>query len=64
MAVLIKKYTQACNTCLRAKPKLGNKLQELSPNTTPTRRWGEITMDFIMPLPESEWQTGILVIVD
>jgi len=34
------------------------------PNETPKRRWGTISMDFIMPLPKSEGFTAVLVVVD
>lgn len=64
MTELINKYVEACDTCLRAKPKLQTTHKELKPNKTPERRWGTITMDFVMPLPKSEGHTGVLVVVD
>jgi hypothetical protein len=29
-------------------------IKQLKPTETPERRWGTISMDFIMPLPTSE----------
>lgn len=64
MSQFINEYVDGCDNCLRSKPKLHDKYKQLKPNETPERRWGTISMDFIMPLPISHGQTGILVIVD
>jgi len=64
MTELINRYVEACNNCIRSKPKLAQSYKQLQPNETPSRRWGTISMDFIMPLPKSNNATGILVVVD
>ncbi len=64
MSHFINEYVEACDNCLRSKPKLHSAYKQLKPNETPERRWGTISMDFIMPLPKSEGNTGILVVVD
>ena len=64
MSQFINRYIEACDNCLRSKPKLQNKLKQLHPTETPDRRWGTISMDFIMPLPTSKGYTGVLVVVD
>jgi len=64
MSQFIDKYVGACNNCIRSKPRISQGFKQLKPNKTPERRWGMITMDFIMPLPKSEGNTGILVVVD
>ncbi len=64
MAQFIDRYIEACNNCLRSKPKLHDAYKSLRPNETPKRRWGTISMDFVMPLPKSKGYTGILVVVD
>jgi hypothetical protein len=64
MAQFINRYIEACDNCMRSKPKIRESYKQLKPNETPERRWGTISMDFIMPLPKSEGFTGILVVVD
>jgi len=64
MSQFIDKYVEACDICIRSKPRISQGFKQLKPNETPERRWGTITMDFIMPLPRSEGNTGILVVVD
>jgi len=64
MSQFIDRYIEACDNCLRSKPKLHHTYKQLKPNETPERRWGTISMDFIMPLPKSNGYTGILVVVD
>ena len=64
MSQFVNRYVEACDNCIRSKPKIGPSYKQLKPNETPERRWGTISMDFIMPLPKSEGNTGILVVVD
>src|SRR5260370_33700066 len=64
MSHFINEYVEACDNCLRPKPKLHSNHKQLKLNETPKRRWGMISMDFIMPLPKSEGYTGILVVMD
>ena len=64
MTQFIHEYVDACDNCIRSKPKLHQSYKQLKPNETPERRWGTISMDFIMPLPKSNSYTGILVVVD
>ena len=64
MSQFIDKYVEACDNCLRSKPKLHHMYKQLKPNETPERRWGTISMDFVMPLPKSNGYTGILVVMD
>jgi len=64
MSQFIDKYVEACDNCIRSKPRISQGFKQLKPNETPDRRWGTISMDFIMPLPKSEGNTGILVVVD
>ena len=58
MAQFIDRYVEACDNCLRSKPKLHNAYKSLRPNETPERRWGTISMDFIMPLPKSGYRAN------
>jgi hypothetical protein len=64
MSQFIDRYIEACDNCMRSKPKIREGYKQLKPNETPERRWGTISMDFVMPLPNSEGYTGILVVVD
>ena len=64
MSQFINKYIEACDNCIRSKPRISQGFKQLKQNKTPERRWGTISMDFVMPLPRSEGNTGILVVVD
>src|SRR5271155_400040 len=61
----IKKYIQTCDTCQRNKPSKQHPAGLLQHLTTPTNRWEEITMDFIVQLPLTRQEhDAIVVFVD
>ncbi|KAF8627674.1 hypothetical protein AX17_006150 [Amanita inopinata Kibby_2008] len=64
MARYISYYCQGRDMCLRTKVQRRAPAGELQPIPTPQRRWEEVTMDFIIELPESAGYDVIMVAVD
>lgn len=60
----IKKYTETCDICQKAKPRRHGPVGLLQPIPIPQQPFDVVTMDFIPDLPESEGMNNILVIVD
>src|SRR5205807_9973954 len=57
-------YVRSCDSCQRNKATRHKKYGLLDPLDIPNRPWEDISMDFIVGLPESGGQTKIWVIVD
>ena len=60
----VAKFTRTCILCQRTKVFPTRKPGLLQPNEVPSRAWGNISVDLIVALPESEGYTSILVVVD
>ena len=60
----IKDYVASCSTCAMAKQKGGKPQGLLQSVANPSKPWKQITMDFIVDLPESKKKTAIWVVVD
>ena len=60
----VKKYVQGCFKCQQNKVQHMKKAGELHPLKTPEGLWKEISIDIIGPLPKSNGQDAIVVIVD
>ena len=57
-------FVQTCDMCNRTKRSLRKPQGLLRPLPTPERPWASISMDFVMPLPESTGFDAVLVVVD
>ena len=60
----VKKYIQGCFKCQQNKVQHMKKMGELHPLKTLEGLWKEISIDIIRPLPKSNGQDVIVVIVD
>jgi hypothetical protein len=60
----IRRYIQNCDICGRTKPWRELRQGFLKPLPVPDRIWKEISMDFIINLPESRGCTYLMVITD
>jgi hypothetical protein len=66
----VKAYTQACSTCQRVRPVRHRLHRSMEPLPQPRGPWTDISMDFIVGLPESRRKrhakpyNAILVVVD
>src|SRR5271163_4191855 len=61
----IKKYIQTCDTCQRNKSSNQHPSGLLQPLITPTNRWEEIIMDFVVQLPlTKQGHDAIVVFTD
>ena len=60
----IAKYVRQCDTCQRNKPHVGPIAAPLHPHGVPQQLWGDISVDLISPLPESQGYNGIFVCVN
>ena len=58
----ISQYTNNCHTCKRITPSRLKFQGLLKPLPVPQRRWRDISVDFIGPLPESEGYNSIMVV--
>jgi len=59
------KYVTSCDECQRNKGRTHQPFGLLQPLTTPTRRWEQVTMDFIVQLPLTKKKhDAIIVFVD
>ena len=59
------KYVTTCDSCQRNKPSNQQPAGLLQPLDTPTKRWEQITMDFIVQLPVTrKGSDAIVVFVD
>lgn len=64
MSYDIRQFVRNCNVCGRTKAWREQKKGMLRPLPVPDRPWKEVSMDFIVELPESNGCTNILVITD
>ena len=66
--VYIKEYVKGCTTCRRVKPATHRPYGLLYPEKVPYEPWSDISMDFVIDLPPSEFlgviYNSILVIID
>jgi hypothetical protein len=61
----VKQYVRTCDSCQRNKPRNDLSIGLLQPIPPPTRRFEQVTMDFIMSLPKSRSGfDAIFVVVD
>lgn len=60
----VRNFVQTCDTCNRTKRTLHKPYGLLQPLPTPEKPWSSISMDFVMPLPQSGTYDAILVVVD
>ena len=60
----IRRYVACCHTCRRSKASREKYHGLLKPLPIPERRWQDISVDFVVDLPESEGFTNIMVVVD
>src|SRR6185436_16768979 len=65
MNKIVYKYVTSCDECQRNKGRTHQPFGLLQPLTTPTRRWEQVTMDFIVQLPLTKKKhDAIIVFVD
>jgi len=60
----VEEYVRSCDSCQRNKTVRHKKYGLLDPLDIPNRPWEDISMDFIVGLPESHGHTKIWVVVD
>lgn len=60
----IKNFVEQCAICQQIKYPTGRKQGTLHPLQAPTKPWQDVTMDFIIGLPNSHGHTKVLVVVD
>jgi len=64
-SVDVRNYCEACDTCLRNKPKTQSPAGLLQPLPVPADIWKSVSMDFVTGLPETpRGHDSILVVVD
>jgi hypothetical protein len=64
MELDVEQDVRSCNSCQRNKTARHKKFGLLEPLDIPNRPWDEISMDFIVALPDSSGHTKIWVIVE
>ena len=60
----VRRYVSCCHTCRRAKASREKYHGLLKPLPVPERRWADISVDFVVDLPESEGYKNVMVVVD
>jgi hypothetical protein len=60
----VRRFVAACHTCSRSKAWRTTYSGVLKPLPVPARRWKDISVDFVVELPESQGCTNIMVVVD
>ena len=60
----VEEYVRSCDSCQWNKATRHKKYGQLDPLDIPNRPWDDISMDFIVGLPESSGHTKIWVVVD
>eukprot|EP00833_Pecoramyces_ruminatium_P008539 jgi/Orpsp1_1/1182571/evm.model.c7180000081820.1 len=58
----VKKFIKSCETCCRAKVPRHKPYGLLSPLSTPSRAWADVSMDFIVELLKSKDMIIIMVV--
>ena len=61
---LVRKYLRGCLVCQRTKPRTKKLAAPLIPNEIPDGPWETIAWDLIGPLPVSDGNNAILVVID
>ena len=64
MRDLVKRYIGNCHSCRRAKSAHDGRIGLLRPLPIPRQRWVDISMDFVVGLPNSEGHNAICTIID
>ena len=64
MLETVRRYVKSWHTCSRSKASREKYNGLLKPLPVPERRWRDISVDFIVELPESQDYTNIMVVVD
>jgi transposase InsO family protein len=57
-------YTKTCDACLRTKPSRDLPMGQLRPLPIPSRRWEQISVDFVAELPTAHGFDAIMNVVD
>jgi hypothetical protein len=60
----IGQYTSACDMCLRTKAIRQPPIGQLHPLETPLQRWEQVSVDFIVELPDSHGFDAVMNVVD
>ena len=60
----VARYVKSCHVCSRVKASREKKQGLLKPLPVPERRWRDISVDFIVELPEVRGLSNIMVVVD
>ena len=61
----VRDYCSTCEECQRAKPVTQRKATSYHALRTPARRWAEIQLDFVGPLPMTErWHDAVMTVTD
>ena len=60
----VRRFVAACHTCSRSKAWRLSYSGVLKPLPVPARRWKDISVDFVVELPESRGCTNIMIVVD
>ena len=60
----VERFVANCHTCKRIKPRRHAPHETLLPLPVPDRPWQDISMDFVVGLPESDGFDAIWVVVD
>jgi hypothetical protein len=60
----VRRYVSCCHTCRRSKASREKYHGLLKPLPVPERRWADISVDFVVDLPESEGYKNVMVVVD
>ncbi|KAF7783141.1 hypothetical protein Agabi119p4_2517 [Agaricus bisporus var. burnettii] len=60
----VQKYVEGCDQCQRNKNRPTPPAGKLMPNPIPTKPWADVSVDFIVKLPESQGMDSILVVCD
>ena len=64
MRTTVTTYVRNCYTCQRTKAPRDREHRLLQPLPIPQKRWQDISMDYIVGLPDSEGHNAILVVID
>src|SRR5947207_11519874 len=60
----VRRYVRSCQVCVRGKPWHMKKQGVLRSLPTPMLRWRDISIDFVVELPNSNGYTNVMVAVD